>query len=430
ETENLTPQADRVYITVGEHPVYLTGTDLTATVSDLATLSVDPGVTGEAIDATLTIDNSGTPRRPLWGTFHLAGTETRVRVAPGRTAEIPITIPAQRHTGDRELVGRLTSRTGRGSTVARLTGSTTIVDPLGLSATHVLAADGSDALRVNVTNHASDPAEVGDISWSAGDTDGTAVLDEPIPSGETRTVDVSLAELGSGTHEYSLEVDTAEHGTLSANGSVKIVNAGEFTPSTQQTITVDGTLDELSSAHTVNLATDGTVKMDDYAGADDLSGTVAVTWDDENLYLSAEITDDTHAQDAPETAGIWAGDSIQLSAQAGTPGEAGSWYQYGLALRGEDVLVHKWSSTDGSTGSVVDADAAINRSGTTTTYEIALPWDTHLAPIDPDHGMLAFSMLVNDNDEGSRKGYIEWGSGIGSGQNAALFNPIRLEPAP
>jgi hypothetical protein len=430
ESETLTPQADRVYITVGEYPVYLTGTDLAATVSKLATLSVAPGVTDEAINATLTIDNTGTPRRPLWGTFQLAGTTTNVHVAPGRTVDIPITVPAQPHTGDRELVGRLTSRPWHGSTIARLTGSTTIVDPLDLSATHVLAVDGSDALRITMTNHASQPIETGGITWSAGDADGTAVLDEPIPSGETRTVDVPLTNLGTGTHDYTVDVDTTEHGTFAASGSVKLIDPGEFTPASQQTITVDGALDDLNGAHTIDLATDGTVDMRNgpYNGENDLSGTIALTWDEDNLYLSAEVTDDTHVQGSANSGGIWAGDSIQMAVQAGTPGESESWYEYGLALRADDVLVHNWLSPDGSVGPVADVDAAVTRSGTTTTYEIALPWSTHLAPIDPDHGVLSYSMLVNDNDDGTRKGWIEWGSGLGRGKNPNLFNPIRLEP--
>ena len=58
-------------------------------------------------------------------------------------------------------------------------------------------------------------------------------------------------------------------------------------------------------------------------------------------------------------------------------------------------------------------------------YELALPW-SKLAPTVAADGMLSLSMLVNDNDGGGRKGYIEWGSGIGTGKDAALFKAVRL----
>jgi len=39
---------------------------------------------------------------------------------------------------------------------------------------------------------------------------------------------------------------------------------------------------------------------------------------------------------------------------------------------------------------------------------------------------MSVSMLVNDNDGAVRKGWIEWGSGIGTGKDPALFRPVRL----
>jgi len=56
-----------------------------------------------------------------------------------------------------------------------------------------------------------------------------------------------------------------------------------------------------------------------------------------------------------------------------------------------------------------------------TVYELALPW-SELSPIRPDtNGAISLSFLVNDNDGSGRKGYIEWGSGIGEVKDAKKF---------
>ena len=61
-----------------------------------------------------------------------------------------------------------------------------------------------------------------------------------------------------------------------------------------------------------------------------------------------------------------------------------------------------------------------------TIYELALPW-TELKPCEPIDGMISFSVLVNDNDGKGRKGWIEWGSGIGESKDNKLFRAIYLE---
>jgi hypothetical protein len=68
-----------------------------------------------------------------------------------------------------------------------------------------------------------------------------------------------------------------------------------------------------------------------------------------------------------------------------------------------------------------------NETAKDTVYELALPW-SKLAPSEAGDGMLSLSMLVNDNDGAGRKGYVEWGSGIGGSKDAALFKAADLAP--
>ena len=41
-----------------------------------------------------------------------------------------------------------------------------------------------------------------------------------------------------------------------------------------------------------------------------------------------------------------------------------------------------------------------------------------------EDGMVAFSMLINENDGAGRNGYIEWGSGIGGQKNPSQFRTV------
>jgi hypothetical protein len=80
-----------------------------------------------------------------------------------------------------------------------------------------------------------------------------------------------------------------------------------------------------------------------------------------------------------------------------------------------------------SPGSISGAKVAVTRDETThrTTYELAVPWP-HLQPIQPADRLISLSLLVNDNDGGGRKGWIEWGGGTGSAKNSSLFMPAEL----
>ena len=72
-----------------------------------------------------------------------------------------------------------------------------------------------------------------------------------------------------------------------------------------------------------------------------------------------------------------------------------------------------------------DADCKVTRDDATytTTYELKLPWAS-IPPISRDDNMMAFSMLINDNDGMGRTGYLEWGSGIGATKNPGEYRTV------
>lgn len=96
---------------------------------------------------------------------------------------------------------------------------------------------------------------------------------------------------------------------------------GSLAQASRRTVIVDGVLDDLAGVPGNALPADGQVQMSGYGGSSDLSGTVWFTYDEQNLYLSARITDDAHAQPAAG-ANIWQGDGIQFAVGSGAPGGA------------------------------------------------------------------------------------------------------------
>ncbi|HZC51898.1 MAG TPA: hypothetical protein VE441_05320, partial [Mycobacterium sp.] len=82
------------------------------------------------------------------------------------------------------------------------------------------------------------------------------------------------------------------------------------------------------------------------------------------------------------------------------------------------------------TGQITNAAVHVTRDDATNTtlYELALPW-SDLTSVQPGAGnVFSISALLNDTDNGTRLGFIQWGGGIGSSKNVDLFNMAQLMP--
>ncbi|MNP80519.1 hypothetical protein D3C76_1786440 [compost metagenome] len=60
---------------------------------------------------------------------------------------------------------------------------------------------------------------------------------------------------------------------------------------------------------------------------------------------------------------------------------------------------------------------------------MALPGE-ELAPVKPADTLFSFSILVNDNDGQDRRGWVEWGSGIGGSKTTSVYKGMRFVPVP
>lgn len=419
------PQSGRVYLSLSGDPLYVTGNNVKVTVDSRITLKADNGgnaVMGDPVGLTLSVDNTKAPRVPIKARFDIAGTPVDISVRSGEKVDIPITVPASGGTGRRDLVGNLVVAN---RPTARLGARVQVTHPLTLKAKHVLKGD-ADVLSVTVTSTAGRDIAVSDLPWKIGTQSGTADLPSSIPAGSTHTVDIPLAGIPTGTQSSELRLSATGFPDVALSGKVVLLERTAIRPLAMKPISVDGVLDDMSGVDDVDLAAEGTVKITNYGGVDDLSGSIWTTWDANNLYLSARIRDNVQSQGSTGDQ-IWSGDSIQFGISPGTPGESAAWYECGIALTPSGPQMYRWLTAEGTPGPVTNANLKVtrNEAAKETVYELAIPWQ-QLGPIRPDDRLLSLSFAVNDDDGTGRRGWIEWGAGIAGAKNSALFKPAVL----
>lgn len=197
-----------------------------------------------------------------------------------------------------------------------------------------------------------------------------------------------------------------------------------------QAIHIDGVIDpaEWSHAGTFALNDASQVKlMTDWGGTDDLSAVAYAKWDANYLYLAVNVTDDTDYNPyAPSLS--WQGDGIQFTIDPGRSQGAGTLKssENGFALNTDTGAIMK--SGGYGAGNLENSLAAIKRDGNRTNYEMAIKW-SDILPGGMTAGSgsdLGFSFLVNDNDGGGRRGWMEYMSGIGLSKDPNLYGDLIL----
>lgn len=162
-----------------------------------------------------------------------------------------------------------------------------------------------------------------------------------------------------------------------------------------------------------------------WGGPEDCSAQLWTGWDDAAFALVVQVHDDvrTGGFAADE---MWKGDSVQFAVAID-----GRRYEYTVARDQRGVVIFRSAPLPGP---AVGVTAAVVEDGSSTTYEIRLPWSA----LDADSTCLSrlrFAMLVNDNDvvdparrSTGRKGFIEWFGGIGDGKDPQRFGGLLILP--
>jgi hypothetical protein len=155
----------------------------------------------------------------------------------------------------------------------------------------------------------------------------------------------------------------------------------------------------------------------------DLSATGGVAWDDTALHLLVVVTEDTHRNERQDGS-LWDGDSIQLGIAA-DPGREGVEHceiSVGLGQAGPQAWIHQ--NFSGKPTGPGGFPVAVRREGTTTTYDVPIPWN--VLGLKPKPGdWLGLGLVVNESDDGKR-GWLGWHQGIATDKNAALYGQIVL----
>ncbi|MGW5193792.1 sugar-binding protein [Kribbella sp. NPDC004138] len=419
ETTLTADAGGHVWVTAGPDPVYLKGA-ITGPMlpSGRFAMSVGPEIAGDPASGTLTFTNPDSVTHAF--TVSAGGTETSGSVAPGATATAPVTYPAQESTGPRTYSATVTVD-GRAVAVISATGTAT--PPLSVTGSHVLNGSGQGLLRFRVTNASSHDLPIAGLDWVSGTASGTLLADTTVAAHATVQADVSLPDAST----WSANLRRTGLADIKASG--KLVPVGAPTVAKRHTVTLDGAIDPaVARQPAIALEGTGTPPVTGWGGPSDLSGSLWLTHDDQNLYLSAKVTDDVFSQ--PNRAGnIWGGDGIQLGMTAGAPGEATSTQEIGVALTDAGpVDTWRWTPTSRTgTPPGVQAKVVRDEAAHTTTYEIAVPWST--LGFAAEDRLLSATVVLNENDGTGRRGWLTWGKGVAETKNPALFNAVRLDPA-
>ena len=163
-----------------------------------------------------------------------------------------------------------------------------------------------------------------------------------------------------------------------------------------------------------------------WGGHKDLDLSFSARYDRDCLYLTINVTDDVFKQD-DKIEDAWQGDGLQMAFQ--TPDRNGdARTELDVALTPSGPKIYRRCAEDGGKpGLPAGAKAAITRQGQVTRYELSIPAGVLNLKGFNRGVMLGFSLLVNDNDGGGRKGFMHWGDGIGMSKDTSQYNLLLLE---
>jgi hypothetical protein len=225
-----------------------------------------------------------------------------------------------------------------------------------------------------------------DVEWEV------TVPEEPGEYELTATVTYSV---GGETAELPVTVAVNAAGIEERDDEIFITQTGGGVPD-EPTFTLLPEGDDISDNDNQN----------DADGPDDVSADFYFGYDADNLYLRAEITDDTHI--TRSGVDMWQKDNIQYA--AGIDGTYGP--EDGITHH-EDGTTEMWrwiQGTENESEAAVDATTSRDDANNLTTYEATIPWEALFAESKGPGDSFRFSVQVNeaDSEDGNRDVVLGW----------------------
>jgi len=184
----------------------------------------------------------------------------------------------------------------------------------------------------------------------------------------------------------------------------------------------------LENANVTNLYDKQQDRSKWWQGSNDLSAVAWIRADSHRLYLVVRVLDDKDVTGSdPDKMPEF--DSLQVavnpvSASAGKDGVE----LYTIGRVDGKVTIFREESARGLAKALVDPssseiNASIERDTGVTFYRVSL--DHSITGL----GVFGLNFLINDNDDGYRKQYIQWTGGLGEGENPSLWQLFVAPPA-
>jgi len=410
------PDNGTLTLDLTEHPIYLAGSVLSVSsivaASSVYGAALPTTVTqGDTIDIPVTVDLRKHPEVAQNTVTFTAETGEQIRVpaTPGQltVAHLSVTAPQQRGT----FVLAVHASVG-GQVVAQFSRDVTVVGAAAQVSVSTAAVDGVVTPTVTVTNTGRAVLLARHLDVTLGAFHGTAEGAWRIAPGASLTVPVPVV----GPQEWRVEVLTAT-ATFDDGLVVSTTRSGSLAPVLDDSAVRPYRAD-LGQAQIV------TITNDPIAGPSDLSGTMWVSRQGDALVVHATVIDNMHSG-AATSASLWDRDSIQFGFT--TDAAPTQRYEFGAALLQNGAAVLRGFA--GVTGEITTTAVSVDRDEAhhLTRYRAVIPFA--MIGLSPTATGVNFSLLVNDADAGSRKGWMEWASGIGRVKDTSRYVPLIFVPA-
>lgn len=245
-----------------------------------------------------------------------------------------------------------------------------------------------------------------------------------IPPGESRSFEMSLPEITKKRHinlvtevamdigfRYS-ECETVDLNTFTYTDNPPVID-GRITPG------------EWSGRWFACDTADSVKQINNWGGVNDSSFCGQLLWDEEKLYMTVVAKDNVFCQ--PYVDGnVWQGDGLQFAFCDYTHPKTLVTECTAIAISHTekgDQIFRSAAEYSGDRGIIETAEVKAERVNDGIVYEAAIPWkEIFYDGYVPKTGeYIGFSILMNDNDGGGRRGWLEYNSGIGTGRNYTMF---------
>ncbi|MBU1027326.1 MAG: hypothetical protein KKA31_06310, partial [Candidatus Margulisbacteria bacterium] len=202
-------------------------------------------------------------------------------------------------------------------------------------------------------------------------------------------------------------------------------------------IVIDGKLTEWSKAAPISLKGASFFKEGiGWSGDDDLSGDIYLMWDDENLYIAADVNDNYPMINNQKKRDVWNGDAIEVvmsvdpKADSSRTSFTGGDYQLGFGTgNGKDnpAEIWNWQRRRAPTGSEI----AVKKKAKPLGYvlEAKIPWEFFRIKGNLSRGAkIGFDVAIDDADAtGKREKQFIWNGDFFFYKDPSVWGVLELK---